>query len=76
MGFVLVARPQHMVSGHEFQAFCQDEAWYRAKWDQNVAHEDPRKAYWHYAEQVRLTATKGGLMELSAACTAYCLQAV
>eukprot|EP00975_Prorocentrum_lima_P048641 10176743-Prorocentrum_lima.AAC.1 len=65
-----------MVSEHIFQAFCQDETRMRAACETASAQGDPQEAFWRYAEHMRTTATQGGLLELSAACTVYCMQAV
>eukprot|EP00975_Prorocentrum_lima_P070602 12932999-Prorocentrum_lima.AAC.1 len=71
MGFVHVARPQHMVSEHIFQVFCQDEAWMRAKWEPTADKVDPEGAYWRYADIMRTTATKGGPIRTQ--CRLHCL---
>eukprot|EP00975_Prorocentrum_lima_P013367 2837541-Prorocentrum_lima.AAC.1 len=40
------------------------------------AQGDTRGTFWQYAEHMRTTAIEGGLLELRAACTEYCMQAV
>eukprot|EP00975_Prorocentrum_lima_P026845 5642185-Prorocentrum_lima.AAC.1 len=50
--------------------------WYLPKWDQKTAWGTPSTDFDQYIEDVAGRASQGGLLELSAACSAFRLQAL
>eukprot|EP00975_Prorocentrum_lima_P034621 7276591-Prorocentrum_lima.AAC.1 len=50
--------------------------WYERKWDGLDARGHTGSTFLQYREHVRENASYGGLLELSAACSAYRLQAL
>eukprot|EP00975_Prorocentrum_lima_P017674 3729910-Prorocentrum_lima.AAC.1 len=65
-----------MVGGHMLRTLCEYEWLFRDKWE--AIHEGAHMAAWYQASisHTCLEATGGGLLEISAAFTAYHLQAV
>eukprot|EP00975_Prorocentrum_lima_P048674 10184458-Prorocentrum_lima.AAC.1 len=65
-----------MVSEHICQELRRSE-WARgASEQQSQTTTNAQEIFMQRAEQMRITATNGGLLELNAACAAYCIQVV
>eukprot|EP00975_Prorocentrum_lima_P049710 10404860-Prorocentrum_lima.AAC.1 len=52
------------------------QPWYIRQWDKQTAWGDPAHDFVWYMDDVRDRAAQGGLLELSAACSAFRLQAL
>eukprot|EP00975_Prorocentrum_lima_P019343 4074117-Prorocentrum_lima.AAC.1 len=63
MGFDFEARPQHLVSQHVFDVFCQHEDWYRDKWASMHNLPPMDDGFWAYAEEILNCAGAGTLLE-------------
>eukprot|EP00975_Prorocentrum_lima_P059811 12542464-Prorocentrum_lima.AAC.1 len=52
------------------------KSWYVRKWDKLDAHGQHDGDFRRYRDYMRLNAANGGLLEVSAICSAYRLQAL
>eukprot|EP00975_Prorocentrum_lima_P036815 7746335-Prorocentrum_lima.AAC.1 len=57
-------------------AFSYYAWWYAPKWDGLDIHGHTGQNFSEYRETMRANATNGGLLEISAACSAFRLQAL
>eukprot|EP00975_Prorocentrum_lima_P016353 3466249-Prorocentrum_lima.AAC.1 len=63
-GFEHEARPQHVVSQHVFDVYCQHEGWYWEKWASKYSLPPMDDEYWAYAEEILNCAGNGSLLEV------------
>eukprot|EP00975_Prorocentrum_lima_P049671 10394447-Prorocentrum_lima.AAC.1 len=68
--------PQAHVAGHIAETMRRYKAWYQPQWDQNTAWGEPLQDFDLYIDDIPGRVSQGGLLELSAACSAFRLQAL
>eukprot|EP00975_Prorocentrum_lima_P034676 7289450-Prorocentrum_lima.AAC.1 len=65
-----------MVGDHIYGVFCAYNREFQEKWQQLHRIEHPDKSYAASVLHTCRDATGAGILEVSAACRAYCLQAI
>eukprot|EP00975_Prorocentrum_lima_P023636 4973716-Prorocentrum_lima.AAC.1 len=68
--------PQAYVAGAIHATMQRYRAWYLGKWDHTSAWGTPQQDFDQYIADTPDRVSQGGLLELSAACSAFRLQAL